>query len=201
MSNLTLKLKQQQGFTLIELLVALGVSAVIAVLAYQSIDSMVNVKANVEEHASQTEILQRAVWWMEQDFIQLTPRPIQDELGSDLPAFQYRADTGIELSRIAQFPTPNSNGGLQRVGYVLDNSVLYRLTWPVMDRAPDTKPKKVVLLEDVSKLDVELLNASDKWVDSWPAPTQTLDELPKATRIVIEHKTLGTLSRLYMGVS
>ncbi|WP_321325766.1 type II secretion system minor pseudopilin GspJ [Thiomicrorhabdus sp.] len=198
-SKVNYRLKQG-GFTLIELLVALGVSAVIAVLSYQSIDSMVNVKTSVEEHSNQAEKLQRAMWWMEQDFVQLVPRPVEDELGSKIAAFKYRDDTGVELSRNAQFATPNANGGLLRVGYILENKVLYRLTWPVMDRAPDTKPKKVVLLKDVTGFDIELLSANNHWVQSWPASSQALSALPRAIKVTIEHKTLGKLSRLFLGV-
>lgn len=191
---------RQYGFTLIELLVALGVSAVIAVLAYQSIDSMVSVKSTVQEHATQTEKLQRAVWWMEQDFSQLTPRPIQDQLGSVLPAIQYRADIGVEMSRIAQYPTPNASGGLLRVGYALEGSELYRLSWSVMDRAPDSQPKKTLMLKDVNRFDVALLNQTNQWLKAWPEPNQPMNDLPKAVKVTIEHKTLGTLSRLFMGV-
>lgn len=193
-------LKSQQGFTLIELLVALGVSAVIAVLAYQSIDSMVDVKTTVEQHSKQNENLQRAVWWMEQDFIQIAPRPIQDELGSPQAAFKYREDIGVEFTRVAQFPTPNASGGLLRVAYQLQNGTLYRLTWPVLDRAPDTLPKKIALLTDIERFDIELLNSGNEWVKDWPSANLTLTALPRVTRVTIKHKTLGTITRLFMGL-
>ncbi|BCN94324.1 type II secretion system protein J [Thiomicrorhabdus immobilis] len=194
------EMKLQQGFTLIELLVALGVSAVIAVLAYQSIDSMVNVKTTVEQHSKQNENLQRAIWWMEQDFIQIVPRAIQDELGSRQAAFKYREDIGIEFTRIAQFPTPNASGGLLRVGYQLQDGILYRLTWPVLDRAQDTKPKKVELLTDIEGFDIELLTSSNEWVKDWPRANLGLTDLPRASRVTIKHKTLGTITRLFMGI-
>lgn len=192
--------KAQQGFTLIELLVALGVSAVIAVLAYQSINSMVNVKASVEQHSTENEKLQRALWWMEQDFIQLAPRSIQDELGSPQAAFKYRQDIGVEFTRIAQYATPNASGGLLRVAYQLDNGDLYRLSWPVLDRAQDTKPTKVELLSDIKRFDVELLTAKKAWVKDWPRANQGLTDLPRISLITIEHKTFGTITRLFMGV-
>lgn len=192
---------RQKGFTLIELLVALGVSAVIAVLAYQSIDSMVNVKSTVEQHSKDTEELQRAIWWLEQDFIQLAPRPIQDELGSAKPAFEYREDMGVEFTRIALFPTPNANGGLLRVAYQLENGVLYRLTWPVLDRAQDTQPNKIALMKDIRRFDIEMLSAGNEWLKDWPKANQAFTALPRVNRVTIEHKTLGTMTRLFMGVN
>ncbi|WP_029408596.1 type II secretion system minor pseudopilin GspJ [Thiomicrorhabdus sp. Milos-T2] len=200
MSNPIHQYQAQRGFTLIELLIALGVSAVIAVLAYQSINSMVNVKSSVEQHGAENEKIQHAMWWMEQDFIQLAPRPIQDKLGSAQATFQYRQDTGVEFTRIAQYVTPNASGGLLRVGYQLDNGNLYRLTWPVLDRAQDTKPTKVKLLSNIVRFDIELLTAKKAWVKEWPAENEPLTTLPAISRVTIEHKTFGTITRLFMGV-
>lgn len=195
------RINRQQGFTLIELLVALGVAAVIAVLSYQSINSMVNVKQSVGQQAKQSEQLQRVFWHMRQDFMQLTPRTVLDELGSMLPAFQYRVDRGVEFSRIAQFATRHASGGLLRVGYRLEGGNLYRLTWPVLDRAPDTLPSKKLVLQDVEAFEVELLAANRTWLQDWPSREQTVYSLPLLSRITIRHKEYGTISRLFMGVS
>lgn len=199
--SLQTKRYKQTGFTLIELMVSLGISAAIAVLAHQSISTMVDVKSSVHQHSKETEKLQRAIWLLEQDFVQLAPRGIMDELGSKQAAFTYRFDRGVEFTRIAQFPTPNANGGLLRVAYQLEGDVLYRLSWPVLDRAPDSVPRKVVLLSDIGHFEVEMLNLANEWVKDWPAPEQSLDALPKLNRVTIEHKSLGTISRLFMGVN
>ncbi len=208
--------KKEQGFTLIELLIALAISAIISALAYQAINSVVNVQTQVQSSAQRMETVQRAVWWLEQDLIQVAPRAIRDGFGSSLPAYLYRSDLGLEMTRIAQFPTPNASGGLLRVGYRLENNTLYRLTWSVIDRAPDSRPKKIPLLTGVKRFEVRLLDAENQWVNSWPnesgagqgnlppigggnisAPPESL--LPKMTEITIELETLGTIKRLFMG--
>jgi general secretion pathway protein J len=199
--NLASKCNNQAGFTLIELLVALGISAVIAVLAHQSISAMVNVKSSVHEHSKDTEKLQRAIWLMEQDFVQIAPRAIMDELGSQQAAFKFRTDIGVEFTRIAQFPTPSATGGLLRVAYKLEDEVLYRLTWPVLDRAPNSVPRKQALLSDIAHFDVEMLSQNNEWTKDWPLPNQPLNALPKLTKVKIEHKQLGNISRLFMGVN
>jgi len=191
----------QRGFTLIELLVALGVSAFIAVMSYQAINSMVNVKSSVDSHMAKMEDWQRAVWRMQQDLVQLAPRTIQDQLGSALPAFQYREDMGLEFSRIAQYPTMDSTAGLARVGYQYVNGTLYRLSWPVMDRAQDTEVKRVELLKEVTAFEVTLLDDQDKWQKSWPPAGVANSALPMATRVVIEHSEYGTINRLFMGAN
>lgn len=216
---------RQQGFTLIELLIALAISAIISALAYQTINSSVNVQTNVQSHSERMEAIQRAVWWMEQDIIQAVPRRVQGGFGSQLSAYEYRSDLGLELTRIAQFPTPNASGGLLRVGYRLQEDVLYRLTWSVIDRAPDSKPKKSPILTGVKRFEIRLLNDKNQWVTSWPIageenfslggqagglggalggttendPMPKEPRLPKMTEVTLELEDQGVLKRLFMG--
>ncbi len=190
----------QQGFTLIELLVALSISAVIAVLSYQSIDSVVRVQSSFFEHNDRMTEIQRAVWWLEQDVVQMAPRSVQDELGGRLPAFQYREDLGLELTRLAEFPTPFANAGLMRVGYYLDGEQLYRKVWPVVDRAADSEPVKLLLLGSVSRFSVRMLNQQNQWVESWPNADDSITSLPNLVEVVIELKDKGTLTKLIKGV-
>ncbi len=209
--------KKQQGFTLIELLIALAISAIISALAYQAINNVVKVQTNVQSHAERMAEVQRAVWWMEQDLIQLAPRGVKDGFGSSLSAYEYRADLGLELTRIAQLPTPRASGGLLRVGYQLKDETLYRLTWPVIDRAPDSKPRTMPILTGVKRFGVRILNEKGQWVTSWPnevdvgrVPFSVGGEenaapkkipLPKMTEVTLELDDLGILKRLFMGVN
>jgi len=191
--------KKQLGFTLIELLIALSVSAVISVMAYQTVSSAVSLQTRTEAHAEKMETLQRAMWWMEQDFIQLAPRTVSDGLGSVLPAFQYREDLGVELTRIAEFPTPYGSGGLIRVAYQLQDGVLYRLVWPVLDRAPDTEPTRFPILQGVEAFEIRLMNSQDQYVDAWPSEEQALIALPKLTEMRLQLEEMGEITRLFMG--
>ncbi|MBN2865072.1 MAG: type II secretion system minor pseudopilin GspJ [Thiotrichales bacterium] len=189
----------QRGFTLIELLIALSISSVISVIAYQTVSSVVQVQTRTEAHTEQMETLQRAMWWMEQDFIQLAPRSIQDGLGSVLPAFQYREDLGVELTRIAEFPTPYGSGGLIRVAYQLEDETLYRLVWPVVDRAPDTQPTRTPILTGVERFEIRLMNMQDQFVNIWPNESQALSALPKLTEVRLQLAEMGEITRLFMG--
>lgn len=196
----TLKNDFQQGFTLIELLVALSISAVIAVLSYQSIDSVVRVQSSFFEHNDRMAAIQRTVWWLEQDVVQMAPRSVQDELGGRLPAFQYREDLGLELTRLAEFPTPFANAGLMRVGYYLDGEKLYRKVWPAVDRAADSEPVKLLLLGSVSRFSVRMLNQQNQWLENWPSIEDSITSLPNLVEVVIELKDKGTLTKLIKGV-
>jgi len=198
--------KQQSGFTLIELLIAMSVSAVISVLAYQSIAAMVSTEQQVSAHQKTMQKQQRALWWIEQDIVQMTPRAINDGLNGVLPAMSFRSDMGLEFSRLAGFMTPNSRNGLLRVGYRFQDDTLYRLTWPVMDRAGDTEPTLMPILKSVSQVGWRFLDQSNQWQSSWPplqnASNQTtfsVQVLPKAVEIQIQLVNGEKLKRLLRG--
>ena len=201
--------KQQSGFTLIELLIAMSVSAVIAVLAYQSIAEMVLTEQQVSAHQKAMQKQQRALWWIEQDLVQMAPRAINDGLNGVLPAMNFRADMGLEFSRLASFMTPNSRNGLLRVGYRFQDQTLYRLTWPVMDRVGDTEPTLMPILKKVSQVGWRFLDQSNQWQTSWPPlqgvsagsddNTFAVQALPKAVEIQIQLANGETLKRLLRG--
>lgn len=196
---LATKKTQQAGFTLIELLVAIAVSAVIAILAYQSIDSAVRITESHERQQQDFNQLQRAIWWLEQDILQMTPRPILDELGSALPAMQLQGDR-FELTRIALYPTPQASGGLVRVAYLLEGEDLYRWTWPVLDRTPDSEPQRQLLLPGVARFEVRLLDQQQQWQGYWPLEDMPLNALPGLVEVIIELEDQRQFRRLMPGV-
>lgn len=198
--------RTQKGFTLLELLIAMSVSAVISVLAYQAIASMVATEQKVAQHQQATQTLQRVIWWMEQDLIQMTPRAINDGLNGVLPALQYREDIGLELSRLAGFMTPNARNGLLRVGYRLENNTLYRVTWPVVDRSAGTQPTEVVILQNIERIRWRFLDQSNQWQLSWPLTIGSGTDgqfaeqrLPKAVEVELWFTDGERIQRLFRG--
>lgn len=192
--------RDQQGFTLIELLIAMAVSAVVAVLAYQAVDQVVTVKESSESSIERFQKVQRAIWWMEQDFTQMAPRTISDELGGTLPAYLNRSGQDVELTRIAIFPSPYGVSGLVRVGYLLEGETLYRLVWPVLDRAPDTEPLRLPILDKVVSFGVNQLSADGQWLSVWPQQQEQTTLLPTLIEMRIEIEGLGEIRRLFPGV-
>jgi len=190
----------QAGFTLIELLIAMAISAVIAVVAYQTVDLVVKVKTQADDSVNRFEQLQRGLRWMEQDFSQMAPRTIQDELGESLPAYQYSDYDGAQMTRIAIYPSPYGVAGLVRVGYRLEDEVLYRLVWKVVDRAPDSEADKLPILTGVTAFSVRQLNQKNAWQADWPEFEQAKTDLPRMTEITIELDGMGTVRRLFSGV-
>lgn len=177
----------------------MAVSAVIAIMAYQSIDSAVRVTESYERQQQDFSQLQRTIWWLEQDVLQMTPRPVLDELGSVIPAMLLQPDR-FELSRIALYPTPQASGGLVRVAYVLDAEQLYRWVWPVLDRTPDSEPNRQLLLSDVARFEVRLLDQQQQWQGFWPQEDMALNALPGLVELIIELQDGRQFRRLLSGV-
>jgi general secretion pathway protein J len=71
------------GFTLIELIVALFITAIIFAVGYGSINQALRNHEQLKEHQVRLNEVQDAVRVMVQDFSELTPRPIRDELGQN----------------------------------------------------------------------------------------------------------------------
>lgn len=200
--------KKQSGFTLIELLIAMAVSAIVAVLAYQTIATMVLSEEKITQNQTQMQKMQRAIWWLEQDVIQMTPRAVNDGRNGYLPALSYRQDLGFELTRIASYMSLTSSGGLVRVGYALQDKVLQRRVWPVVDRAVDSEPTIMPIMENLSSFEIRLLDQSGQWQQSWPLasaeqtdqPFAALQSLPKAIEFRFRFENGEQLTRLIRGV-
>jgi len=87
------------GFTLIELLVALFIAAIMFAMGYGAINQALNGRNAVKEQQAQLLELQTAVRVLEQDFMQLAPRPVRQAVGDEpaQPALQGAAP-GTQLS-------------------------------------------------------------------------------------------------------
>jgi general secretion pathway protein J len=71
------------GFTLIELIVALFITAIIFAVGYGSINQALRNHEQLKEHQARLSEVQSAVRVMVQDFSELAPRPIRDQLGQN----------------------------------------------------------------------------------------------------------------------
>ena len=72
---------RQRGFTLLELLVALAIFALVSVMAYGGLASVLDQQFATDEIAGQLARLQKTYLLLQRDFEQLVPRPVRDEYG------------------------------------------------------------------------------------------------------------------------
>lgn len=181
----------QAGFTLIELLVAMTISAVVVVMAYQALNQVIVVQETSQAHTERWQAIEKAVLLLNQDMRQLTPRPIKDALGGDLPALMYRPDLGLGLTRLHTAPGLVASGGLLRVDYAFEDGQLQRRLWPVLDRAPDTEPVNQTILDAVAGLQWRFLDGAGQWHATWPPANAPLTALPYKIEMILTLKDQG----------
>ncbi len=198
-----MKARAGRGFTLLELLVALAIFAVLAVLAYGGLSTVLHARDRTDQAAKRLGELQSAMLLLSRDLRQAAPRPIRDEFGDARAALLgvSEGEPRLELTRAGNANPANlQRSTLERVGYALDGGTLYRLYWAVLDRSPDSQPQKVSLLTRVDELSLRYQDAQGQWHDSWPPLTANggpPPALPVAVEVGLQLADWGRITRLF----
>lgn len=189
------------GFTLLEVLVALFIAALMFAMGYGAISQAITTRSALKEKQARLIELQTAVRMLEQDFVQLTPRPVRQPIGDEpsQPALQGSAGgtqssgsvsslggAGSTASTLTTSGTPplvaltrsgwaNPTGlqrpAEQRVAYFFENGTLRREYWYVLDPTLSSTTGKRDLLKKVKSVTFEYLDLTHTWQPQWPPST------------------------------
>jgi general secretion pathway protein J len=110
-------------------------------------------------------------------------------------------DNRLEWSRAGYSnPAHLIRSHIQRVAYKLDKQKLLRLSWPVLDRAQDTKEMQTEVLSEIESLEWRFLDDKNEWTTSWPESDEKASQfpLPKAVEVNLELKDWGKIKRLIL---
>ncbi|HEB58848.1 MAG TPA: type II secretion system protein GspJ [Gammaproteobacteria bacterium] len=190
------------GFTLVELLVAMAIFALFATMAYGGLSTVMQTRARTDAVSAQLTALQMAVMFIERDTGQIVPRPVRGQYGSEVPAlFTFSGDEQVlEFTRTGYAnPAGRQRSHLQRVAWAFADHKLYRLSWPVLDRAPDSEPVREVLLDGVESVSWRFLDRSNRWHNQWPplnVDPKFAGELPRAVEWTLTVDGWGRIVRL-----
>lgn len=202
---------KQSGFTLLELLVAISIFAVMSVMIFGGLSEVINVRTDTDRYTARLTELQLAFMHFSRDVRQAVNRPVRGEYGDELNALQSN-DIGkyrFELTRVG-YPNPArlNRSDLQRVAYGVEDNKLYRYQWKVIDRAEDSKPFKIMLLDNIRAMNLRFLKANnndtvsqgDGWVTAWPPGTDDDNkaELPDVVEVTFELEDWGRFTRLFV---
>jgi general secretion pathway protein J len=203
--------RTQRGFTLLELLVAIGVFAVMSVMAYGGLKTVLNSRQQTDAQSQRLAAVQLTFMRLERDVEQMTARRIRDEYGDQKAPLLAGSDGAavVEFTHAGwSNPTNATRSHLQRSGYALKDNQLLRAYWLVLDRAQDSKPIQTVLLDKVKSMEWRFMDSTGTWQTQWPpltttatptptAPGQTPSQLPRAVEVTLELDDLGRLTRLF----
>lgn len=182
---------------------SLAVFAILAALAYGGLQSVLEARAHNEAFAAELKQMQAAFLRLGEDVEQASPRPVRDGLGGVLPALTGHSGDGVvlELTRSGRtHPTEQKRSRLQRVAYRFEDGTLSRLSWAVLDQAPDSAPRAQALLGQVREMRVRFLDADGLWREDWPPPTASAAEsvqMPRGLEVTIERAGWGAIPRLF----
>jgi general secretion pathway protein J len=198
-------IKRNAGFTLLELLIAITIFTTISMIAYGGMKSVLDTEQQTSEYIDRLSRLQLCLHLIQRDIEQAVARGVRNEFGDTLDAMQGGVSSSLllEFSR-GGYPNPMQlrRSSLQRVGYLLEDGVLYRVTWKSLDRAPDESPIRSQLLDNILSIEIIYYDQRMKPANEWPTSNQ-LDEnsdpspLPRAIEITLELKEMGIIRRLF----
>ena len=205
------------GFTLIEVLIALAITAFVSAIAYTSLSTALLGVESTRATADRTYQINRAWMIITRDMRHFIDRPVRDEFGEVEPALMGGPAARFTLSFTRSgWHNPNDNlrSHLQRVNYRVEEGALWRDSYPVLDRASNTAPREVKLLDDVEYLEVGFLGSLDAvqggtdtvaldtrdWLENWVgdsgAPGTELPP-PLALEIRLQLEDWDEMRRLY----
>lgn len=198
-----------RGFTLLELLVAMFIAAVMFAIGYGAINQAMNNHNGLQEQQARLLEVQTAMRVLEQDVVQLAPRPIRQPVGDGyLPALIGQDDPNSQpVLQLTKGGWSNPNGGqrpgMQRVAYFLEKNTLRREYWNVLDPTLQNTTMKRDLLTHVKAVTFRFMDVSRQWQTRWPPTTvaggtgqeSELRIRPIAIEITLDTEDWGKLVR------
>ena len=195
---------RQSGFTLIELMVAMAIFALLSLLSYGGMESVIRNREQTEASLLRLNQLQLTMTKLHRDLEQISTHGATDALGGkllNLSAGQGN-DLLIEFTRNGwRNPAKIIRSHLQRVAYKLDDEQLIRMSWSHVDRIQDDQLVETVLINDLKDVQLRFMDESHSWHDSWPRNNDnSSDDLipqPQAIEVTLQMNDWGDITRVF----
>ncbi len=192
---------RSDGFTLLEILIAMAVFAILGVMAYGGLNSVLISHEHNKQQAERLRELQLSLRYLERDITQLVDRPVRNEYGDIENALQTAAQPLLSLTRGGwRNPAGLTRSTLQRVAYdINEENTLIRLVWPTLDGYTVENSLVSPLLTDVDHFQLRFLDQNDEWLTDWPPQNSNqanLSPLPKAVEFTLEAEPWGEVRRV-----
>ena len=199
-----------RGFTLIEVMVAIGISVLVATVAYQSLSVAGEATQRSSAAAKRIDSISRVWQILETDIRQTVERGGKNALGFEFPSLEGGDDSEYLLSFVRggwANPLEQVRSSLQRVGYKVEDEILWRYYWYAVDGSAEETPQKLDLLDKVKSMEMRFLPKSatgidaPQWQPLWPVRGSAQSQLPAAVEVSIELENLGEIKRTFVFAS
>ena len=195
----------------------MAITALISVVAYGALSSALSGAESLRSTMVRSQDINQTLMLLSRDIRQVVNRSVIDEFNQRAPALSGGALSRYPLT-LTRAGWHNSTGAprstLQRVRWWIEDDVLWRAHFPVLDRTPGTEAIETAMLDDVERFEVRFVPTisdvkSDRddviddrnWRDNWMLDvSQPGLELPTpaAIEIVLQIAKLGEVRRLYV---
>ncbi len=203
------KSARSKGFTLIEVLIAMAITMLILAGAFMTFSNLISGLEVLRRASGTTHSLNRLWMFVSRDVRQFVNRPIRNEFGEFESALWggELANDSLNLTRTGWHNgRQQPRGNLERVRYILDDGVLYRESYAVLDRTDANTARRVALLDHVNEFEIRFLDSQvsipvgeewdlEKWPSNWGADGTV--NPPLALAVTLEIDGLGQITRLY----
>ncbi|RDH82424.1 MAG: type II secretion system protein GspJ [endosymbiont of Galathealinum brachiosum] len=181
-------LQKKSGFTLIEVIIAMAIFAIVSVLAYTGLHSVITSKSRTEAALDRLQELQMSVLTLTGDLQYLSNRDGHDALGGQLLKVTTQdSDYILAFTRNGwRNPANQARSSLQRVAYQLDEDRLKRIYWPHVDRADDEQVVERTLITNIESLELRFLDEKNQWQTDWPSADSQASDAPSALPVAVE---------------
>lgn len=187
-----------RGFTLIEVLVSVLIFALMSAAAYAAIDTLLRSRQALYQRAQSLQQLQTAMGRFERDLRQAMAEPVRDAYGETQPLLSGTS-TSVELTRAGLAnPLGQTRARFEHVQWALQDQTLNRANFGVLDRAINTKPQVVPMLDGVTGFSLSYFDGT-QWRNQWPRPDVSPNlpkVLPVAVAMELETADYGLLRRV-----
>jgi len=200
------------------------VAAIMFALGYGAIRQALNTHESLKEQQAHLVELQTAVRILEQDFVQLAPRPVRQAVGDEPAQPALAGGAASTQGSLSNAPTSGAppivaftragwsnpaglqRPGLQRVAYFLENGTFRREYWSVLDPTLASTTTTRELLTHVKAVTIRYMDVNHVWRDQWPPATSTtligqsaeasLRQRPIAVEITLDTEDWGPIVRI-----
>jgi general secretion pathway protein J len=188
------------GFTLLEVLVALGVFAVVTLLAWRGLDIMTTAKARLDAEMRGWRELELVFERLNMDLTQITPRTWTDK-GNQIrsPIQGTGSDDGascqLDLLRFG-----NDNEPLHARYRVADGRLTLEFpafAYSATASQPGATQEPYLLLQGVSRCELTFIDNSNATLKRWPAGDADDMTRPRGLRLHLTLNGRGDFERVY----
>lgn len=175
-----------RGFTLIEIMVAVAIFALIAAITFPALIQFLDIRDRINKKNASLDSLQKTFLFMSRDLSYAVNRLGKDDYGDELKTtLVVDDDSLIELTSASQDFALGGVSVPRRLKWLLEDGVLYRMQYPVMDPDGDSKAYRQALLTEVDDVQLTLFSIEDGR-DSESKKWNEKTRLPNMIQVLVE---------------